>query len=515
MNNVSNRTSIGQKTLKLFLLISVFLTLTSLYYQDAEQISINVLDKYPITAEIIALRDRIDEILTDYDSFEYDFGLKIVSMEIPQTFYELQSDKPLSPASNLKIITTAAAFDMLGSDFRWVTEFHINDSNNLYIRSSGDPTWNDSYRKGMINRVTKSIADSLKKHGFTSINNIIVHPGAFNNAPIGLGWRLENRLHSFSAKSSAIAFNDNAVQVRIAPATVGNNARITLYPVNAGFRVVNNVRTTANRNSQGINFSADHDRNTITVMGNIWVNSRAQYRTIAVPRPDLYSLEILKHKLREHGITVRGNSLYQELSARTLSIEKYSNYFPIVSPPLYEVTEEINKRSNNFVSNQLFITIADKNENNLDSEKLIKQWLNTHKVSADSLLMYDGSGLSYLNKTTADILVDVLKIMGETSYFEEYKNTMAICGVDGTLRLAFQDERLHRKVYAKTGFISGVRGLTGYVYTKDNEILAFSFLVNKEGSRINNFNNIIGRILVELVEFTRNDLQANYLQERI
>ena len=503
MRNYNKKRSKAEKLILLLFMVFVFFSLTSVIITDYKPDNLVLLDYYPITPEIISLRERIDAILEDYASFEYTIGLKIVSIDVPQIFYELDSDLALAPASNLKVITSAAGFELLGADFQWTTDFFVSPANNLYIRASGDPTWSDSYSRNRLNNITKSIADSLKSHGFSTINNIIVSPSGFNSAELGLGWRLENRLHAYSAKSSALAFNDNSVQIRISPTTAGSNARINLHPVNAGFKVINNVRTTTNRNSQGFNFSAEQDSNTVTVMGNIWVNSRPQYRTIAVPRPDLYSLDVLSGKLKEYGIRINGRIYHDTLLPRDISSNRYEKKFSLYSPPLYEVAEEINKRSNNFITNQLFLTIEDQNTWSVDSEKIIKQWLLSQNAVVDSLKMYDGSGLSYLNTTTADLLVDVLRIMSKSEWADEFKMSMAISGIDGTLKNALNDERLNNRVYAKTGFISGVRGLTGYIYTQENELLAFSFIVNKEGSRITNFNRIIERVLIELFEFKR------------
>ena len=458
------------------------------------------------TQDVINLQGRIDDILAEYDSFHYDYGLMVVSLDNPQILYDFQADKPFVPASNLKIVTSAAAFDLLGADYRWVTEFYLNNSANLYIRPSGDPTWNNSYKAGMINQVTKSIADSLRINGFSTLNNIIIDPGTFQNNTLGYGWRESNRMATYSAKSSIMAFNDNAIQVQINPTTVGEQASINLYPVNTGFTVINNVTTTSSRNQQNLTFHTDPESNRITVSGTIWVNSRTQYRSLAIPRPDLYALDALREKLEEFDITIRGDIYYHTLSGRDIILNNYTHYFSLFSPPLYEITNEINKRSNNFIANQLFLTISEQSWEALGSENLIKQWLTRYNVPTEGLSMYDGSGLSYLNHITPEILLNVLRIMAKSPSASVYQHTLAISGVDGTIRNAFQEPILNRRVFAKTGYISGARGLSGYIWTDDGELLAFSFLVNKDDSQISNFNRIIERILVELTEFSREDL---------
>ncbi|MCL2063080.1 MAG: D-alanyl-D-alanine carboxypeptidase/D-alanyl-D-alanine-endopeptidase [Candidatus Cloacimonetes bacterium] len=497
-----------QKSIKLFfILIFAFLQTSSIYpiFQNYDS-NVEQVRYQPITSDIIALHLRINDILADYDSYGYNYGLRIESLSYPQIFYDVKGDIPFVPASNLKIITSAAAFALLGPDFRWETEFYLNNHGNLYIRPSGDPTWNNSYSSGMINRVTSSIADSLHAKGFSTINNIIIDPGSFQSSSLGMGWKESNRMYTYSAKPSIIAFNDNSIQVNINPNSVGEPAKIGIYPVNTGFEIINNVNTTATRSQQRLSFHTDQMSNILTVSGNIWVNSRTQYRSLAIPRPELYALDVLVEKLEEFGITIRGDAYFHALSGRDIIINNYSHYFSIYSPTLHEITNEINKRSNNFVANQLFLTISDQSWETWGSERIIKQWLIRNHVNIDDLKMFDGSGLAYLNQTTPSLLVNVLRIMADSQWGNEFQNTLAISGVDGTIRNAFQEDILNQRVYAKSGYISGVRGLSGYIRTHDGELLAFSFLVNKDDSRISNFNRIIERILVELATFSRDEI---------
>jgi D-alanyl-D-alanine carboxypeptidase/D-alanyl-D-alanine-endopeptidase (penicillin-binding protein 4) len=460
----------------------------------------------PPTPDILELRERIDRILESYESFGYTIGLSVVSLDIPQVFYDLEKDTPLVPASNLKVITTAVGLDQFGSDFVWETDFFTGSTNNLYIRASGDPTWTDMLNRGSLNRLFRSIADSLRANGITTISgDIVIDPGTFSDFPLGVGWRETNRIQAYSALSSAIAFNENTVQAVIRPTTVGNRATISLSPVNTGFTIINNVNTTANRNSQGISFATEATRNAVRISGNIWDRSRPQYRTFAIPVPADYALHLFRTRLQEQGITIRGNVQYRRFTEENPTLSRYTRIFTIESLPLPRVLDEVNKRSNNFMSNQLFLTIGDVHNNAGDTENIIKRWLRFNSVAADSLMMFDGSGLSYENRCTVGLLTSILKVMYDTDNFEVFHNSLAISGQDGTLRNVFNCETLNRKVHAKTGFILGVRGLTGYIRTADGEMLGFSLIINHEGSRIRNFNRIAEAILLELATFTRGD----------
>ena len=495
--------------LKVVLIIvsGVFLT-SSFSYNDSfevfEEDMIEVNEYNLLSPEILSLQDKIKRIIDSYDEFDYDLSLKIISCDNSQVFYEYQPNKALIPASNLKLITTAFAFDQLNPDFRWKTDFYQNPSGKLYIKASGDPSWNDSFKRGMINQITKSIADSLKIRGIHHVmGDIIIDPGTFHDYQMGFGWKDENRIHTYSAKPSVIAFNDNSVQVRINPTSNGKIASITLYPVNSGFKIINNVKTTNNRRMQGFDFSTDHLSNTITIQGNIWERSKTQYRSLAVPRPDLFAINIFKEKLLENNIRLNGHVYYKSISDNELFTEQYDKIFSIFSVPLKEVVAEINKNSNNFMANQVFLTLGERNLHVWQTENFIRQWLANNNIPIKNLKMYDGSGLSSYNTCTTDVFTGVLKIMYDSEYFSEFYNSLAISGRDGTLRNSFNNALLNRNVYAKTGYISGARALSGYIKTADSEILAFSFIINKENSRIRNFNNFMERILAELATFSR------------
>jgi len=487
------------------LLVSVFCIFISSSFntQTHDEIEEFIL---PITPDILELRERIDSILESYNSFDLDIALSIISLDLPQVFYELEAETPFVPASNLKVITSAVALDKFGSDFKWETDFYTSNTNNLYIRASGDPTWNDMLYRGSINRLFRSIADSLRANDITNISgNVIIDPGTFSDFPLGKGWRERNRIEAYSSLSSALAFNENTVQARIRPSTAGNRANISLFPSNNGFNIVNNVTTTADRNNTGISFDTDQASNTVRVSGRIWERSRPQYRTFAIPIPDDYALNLFRTRLQEQGITINGDVRYHRFTAENPSLSRYTRIFTIESMPIPRVLDEINKRSNNFMSNQLFLTIGDVHNNAGDTENIIKRWFQTNNISADSLMMFDGSGLSYENRTTVGMLTSVLKLMYQSEHFDVFHNSMAISGQDGTLRNVFRCETLNREVHAKTGFILGVRGLTGYIRTADGEMLGFSLIINREGSRIRNFNQIAERVLLELAIFERGD----------
>jgi D-alanyl-D-alanine carboxypeptidase/D-alanyl-D-alanine-endopeptidase (penicillin-binding protein 4) len=457
----------------------------------------------PITEDVIALRERLDDIFAEYRNGRFDYGMKVISLHIPQTLYEVNHETPFAPASNLKVITTAAGFHFFTPDYLWATDFYLNSFGDLYIRGSGDPTWNERYRRTRINALFKTIADSLAHRNITSVRNVIVERGTFNDFQMENSWRPENRLAAYSAKPSIIGFNDNTVQIQINPTTVGSHARISFSPVDAGFVLLNNVITTDNRRAQNFSYHPDTLSNAITINGAIWRGSQTAYRTIATPRPDLYALDIIRHKFTEFAINTTGLIYYDSIPERELNSRRYEKLFSLETYRLAQTSNDINKFSNNFNSNQLFLAIGERHGHAWQSENAIKEWLSNNHIPVEGLQMYDGSGLSPLNRCSPDIFVYVLKLMYQKVYFEEFKKTMAIAGVDGTLRRQLTSPQLKGNVFAKTGYIAGVRGLTGYMHTADGELVAFSLLVNRYHGNVAAFYEMTEKLLMEIYNFSR------------
>jgi D-alanyl-D-alanine carboxypeptidase/D-alanyl-D-alanine-endopeptidase (penicillin-binding protein 4) len=359
------------------------------------------------------------------------------------------------------------------------------------------------------------MTDSLKSNGVYRIyGNLIVDPGTFNNHKLGYGWKEENRAKSYSAKSTALAFNDNLLQLIVTPTTHGNQAELEVKPADFGFEIINEVMTVNSRRTEPIVVEMDSLANKFTIHGSIRTKGRPQTKYVAIPNPNQYALDMIRGKLDEYFLDIVGKSYFGSMPEINTFTGYYEKLFSIESPYFNEVITVINKNSYNFYANQLFLTIGNEIESSAKSEQIIKDWLNANKVPADTLIMHDGSGLSIHNRVSVSILTGVLKLMYKSKHQERYFNSLAVSGKDGTLKKAFKDELLHERVFAKTGYVLGARALSGYIRTADGEMLAFSFIINKNKSGIDNFNDIMEEILLELATFERTTI-AKALQAKI
>jgi len=445
--------------------------------------------------EIIALRTRIDNILEPYLTKDYQIGLKVISLTTPQVLYSYNDEQPLTPASNLKLITTSAAYNLLGSNFIWQTDIYADDDNNIYLQASGDPTFT---AKG-LESLFKAMADSLRYYRSSRIRgNFYVDQGSFHDSAIGYGWRTSNLSNTYSSKPTALAFEENCAQVVIKPTKINSPPVIEIFPVDTGFEIVNKSLTTPWKKEQNIIVAVDSLANKLVISGRIWEKSKPQWRSFAVQKPDLYALSIVGKKLQEQKMIIEGGVHYTSLREEAYQDRKYQKLFTIQSGCLQEVISEINQKSNNFMANQLYLTIGQKVGLAPQSHIYIKQFLTQNKIDSTSLTMYDGSGLSRYNQCSPDLLVQILKFMANSPDFTGFYQSLAVTGTTGTLK-AFKNPLLANKVHAKTGYIIGARALSGYLMTQDGNLLAFSFMINKEKSQLNNFYDLAEQILLELV----------------
>jgi D-alanyl-D-alanine carboxypeptidase/D-alanyl-D-alanine-endopeptidase (penicillin-binding protein 4) len=502
------------KILKIgFIAILLFLN-SSFYSAKIETIFVpSLVIKEENPNAVSDIQNKINKIFEDYENHNFIYGLKIFSLDRNELIFSHNADKEFTPASNMKLITSAVALQLLSPEFRWKTDFYYNTENNLYIRGCGDPTWNDKYRSAKWNNLYNAIADSLTSKNVKTINNVFLETGNFNEFPVDYGWKEENLLATYSAKSSFFAFNDNTLGIKVEPGVKNNDpAIITIIPVNFGIEYVNNIKTSSMSRGNGIRIDYDYENNVLNLEGKIWLRAKPLYKTIATPNPESFAMDILKGKFEEFEIEVENEFMYRKMSDDLLANTSYKHIFSLVSPKLKKILYDINKRSNNFTANQLFLTIGNSQNNVWNTDKIVIDYLNYYNINTDLLKMYDGSGLSIHDRVSPDLLVDVLTHMRASDYFFDYCNSLAIAGKDGTLWNRFTSDITKGKIQAKTGYIIGVRSLSGYFVTQENELMAFSFIINKKGSTIPYFNEITDSLLTELILFSRKNITENIVE---
>ncbi len=411
-------------------------------------------------------------------------GVLVEALETGEVLYERNADKPFIPASNMKVVTAAAALELLGPDYVYktivATKAGIEDGRldgDLYIRGSGDPS--------LVFEEMERLAEALRFRGLELIDgDVVLDDGLFAVAgPVDPDAHEGDR--AYHARVGALSYNFNAVAVRVAPSGGrGDRALVSLSP-ETGFVDITNRAVTASAGSRStivVRRRRVDGRNIIEVEGRVPAGSpgRAFYRSLDDPTGWFGSG--LTAALDRAGIEVTGRARRGATPGDAVELVTHE------SKPLALLARDLGKFSNNFIAEQVLLTIAaEAGEVPATTEagaRSVSDYLGgvVPDTMVADLRVVDGSGFSRTNRLTPRAIVSVMRSVltsFETSY--EFGGSLSVSGRDGTLsdRMGYPD--LEGAVRAKTGLLDGVTAISGVTVTNAGEEVLFSILVNGFG----------------------------------
>ena len=280
--------------------------------------------------------------------------------------------------------------------------------------------------------------------------------------------------------------------------------------------VSGNITTAGENSGADINAGYTNDSKTIVISGKIPLNHKSSIKYLAAKNPAEFGAFVLRETLLGNGIEVNGNIVCtrdgcsQIKDTKTFAINEGQSFQTTLtiyrSPKLSEIIKVINKISNNLYAENLFLTIAKKRHKEGNSEEAalaVQEILKKAGLNLERLYMVDGSGLSRFNLITPHETVQLLSNMARSLYAEAFYNSLAISGEEGTLkdRRKGTSTSTLMNIRAKTGTMTHVRNLSGYVTTNNGELLAFSFLCNNHDVPRTAIDNLYDRILARLAAF--------------
>jgi serine-type D-Ala-D-Ala carboxypeptidase/endopeptidase (penicillin-binding protein 4) len=428
----------------------------------------------------------------------------VVSLDRGDTIFSLNPDLPLAPASNMKLFSTAAALYYLGPEFRYSTfalaDGEIRDGSlhgDLVLYGTGDPAISSRMLGGALPPL-RALADSLTALGIREIRGDVVGDGSyFDDMWIGEGWRDEYRLASYSAPIGALSLAENIISLRVLPgAAAGAPAVIRTVPATEGLLVQNQVRTVASGTSS-IRFR--YDPAGLVIEGQIARGNPGIARTVTVVDPANFAAAAFRNVLEQAGIAVHGGVRTirtpgeSPITRAGLANEGDGNgaRAPRVvgthlSPPLSEVVTVTNHISQNLYAEALFKTVgrvALGEGSFTGGARAVQYFLECEKpMDGTGVRFVDGSGLSPLNRVTARSTIHLLDLMTRTDVWDAfYASLPEAANPEGgrhSLRGRMGGTPAARNLRAKTGTISNVSSLSGYVQAANGERLAFSIYVN-------------------------------------
>jgi len=425
------------------------------------------------------------------------WGILIVDPEKHDTLYAHNAVKLFIPASNQKLVSSSVMLEQLGPEYRFRTTFAAHGTvangtlnGDLAVIGRGDPTMSDRMLEGDAMTAMRAIADSLSQRGIRRITGNVVAVGdAFPGPVAGAGWPWDGLDGASFAGVDELLFNEGLSVLRVRAGTnVGDPAIVETRPA----RTFPNVRVTATtvardtsatlgtgragRGGTGTRTSAYNDTltSTVIVRGQIAIGDSA---TISFPQhdPNTAFIGALTEALGERGIAVDRQVTQWNQSPQVDSL------FTVLSVPLKEIMPAIMKPSQNQIAEVFLRTLGLERAGvgTADSgRRVVERQFAAWQIPPDAFIVRDGSGLSRSDLISPEAIVSILEVMRHSPNFQVFYESLPIAGVDGTIRTRMRDTPAQGNLRAKTGTLSMVRSLSGYVRTPDGRLLEFSMLCN-------------------------------------
>lgn len=377
----------------------------------------------------------------------------------------------------MKLLTTATGLMTLGTNYDFKTmlfaDTSIHDSvesGNLYLKGYGDPDFTTQELAELIS--------SVKQAGIKKIEgDLIGDVSYFDDKQWGVGWMWDDEPYGFAAYNSPLTINHNCVQVTVHSGyNAGDPPTVIIDPPTAYVSLENN----ATMNDTGANTLVVSRKyaerlNTITVDGTMPIGAPDDVEEITVWKPEMYFLTLAKEELRRQGIELDGTITVDTLPANAKLLAAHLQ-------PMDSMIVYLNKVSDNLSAENLLKIIGATQYGSPGTTQhgisVVKRVLAGFGIDSTKFLMVDGSGVSHYDLLTPEIYIKLLTGMyNQKNLFDLYYASLPIAGVDGTLSNRMKNTPAQNNVHAKTGSISGVSTLSGYVHTADNEPLAFSIMM--------------------------------------
>jgi D-alanyl-D-alanine carboxypeptidase/D-alanyl-D-alanine-endopeptidase (penicillin-binding protein 4) len=475
----------------------------------------------PLSKNTNSIKELQNDLIALVESSDFAnsmIGVSVLSLRTGEFFFRHNSNKNFIPASTLKLITTAAALDYLGSDYRYTTRLYLDGdladnglfTGNIIIRGAGDPSFSRFYREKPL-EIIEQFVNCLDSLGISSIQgNIIGDDSYFDDVYYAPGWAWDDMLYPYSAQVNAISINDNKLDFFVFQGdTVGETTKISVYPENSYIRIINNVKTGSSEELTNISLVRDYGTNLIELKGVIAYDSTDNnYDKISatIDNPTLFFLNIFREELENKFIRFRGALLDIDDIDVKHDYTALETICEFKSPTLSEMIKVINQSSHNLSAELLLKTISKENTgsgNFMNGIEEINNYLNENGINHSSVSINDGSGLSRLNLISPDYMVTLLSSVYRSEFKDIFRASLARPGEFGTLERRMRRSLAAENVIAKTGSMNNVSNISGYVTTSDGEELAYSIMMQGftvPGSLAHNLQDLM---LMRLSSFSR------------
>jgi D-alanyl-D-alanine carboxypeptidase/D-alanyl-D-alanine-endopeptidase (penicillin-binding protein 4) len=440
------------------------------------------------------LTKRVNAIINQPSLKNVRFSIHIVRADSGRTVYSHNSKEPLVPASNMKIITTAAALKYLGADHKYKTRVGMCDDT-LVVIGSGDPLLGDKTTDDKYTRkagwIFEDIIAALKRKHITTIKDIIIDSGIFDDQCVHPSWSKKELNKPYACEVSGLNYRGNCID--ISAKKTGKRVVVSIHPKTAFIKTHNKV-IPISKGTSTIGSYRNRQPNTIVIHGKC--KSKIGPFAVAIERPAAFFGFLLAENLAKTGIKTKG-----ELIEKAVSDDCNVTVLTEFNTPIADCLARCNKDSFGLAAEALFKTIAanssitNKKGSWAAGRRIISSYLSALGIDRSQFYIADGSGLSRQNELSAYAITKVLSDVYKGRDWPLYKASLAVGGGDGTISRYFKEQKYKGKICGKTGYIAGVKALSGVCTTPEGDYL-FSILANKtNGTTRTAINNIAKAII--------------------
>ena len=469
---------------------------------------------------VARLRRDLDTIFSARLMDQAQWAVVVRAAGTGEVLFERNPAKLMVPASNMKIVTLAVAAQALGWDTTFTTTLEASGSvdngvlrGDLYVRGGADPTINTRDARGAA--VFAGWGAALNAAGITRIDGrIIGDDNLFDDEGLGAGWAWDYLQYGYAAPTGALQFNEDVASLQVTPgASIGDPAVVSLSP-GSGLTVQNKALTAAAGTPETIDYRRFLDRPVLEITGLVPLpppgvaaaETRTVGREVAVLNPTLYFIRSLKDALMLQGIPVTGDPVDIDDLDPQPTVERRI-IARTESPTLREIGAVMMKVSQNLYADTLLKAMGASSTGTgtvAAGRDVMLAALRDWKLDETALVIADGSGLSRYNYLTADVLASLLdRMYADPRHREPFISTFAAMGREGTVASRLRKTRAEGNARVKTGSLSNMRALSGFVQTRDGEMLVFSMIANDFTIPAAAVNGIADLAVQALADFSR------------
>lgn len=431
------------------------------------------------------LATRLDAVLDRFASSGAVIHARAVELPAGREIYARRSDEPCMPASNFKLLVSAAGLDMFGPGHTFKT-YLARAGDDLWLIGTGDPGPGD-YRLaraagGTPVTLLEQWAIELERRGIHRIaGDLVFYDGAFDRQLVHPAWYKHFLVHWYAAPVTGLNFNDNSIDVTVSPGEPGQPARYEVMPPVENIQIINRC-ITGEKKAPSIRKSPGEP--VYTLDGGC--TERKELISKPVDDPGAFFAEALRVQLAKRGIQIAGRVRRSETPLDGVMPPPASRIIATHETKITDVLARINKNSQNMFAECMAKLTGQAYEAQRgrrapgsweSGATALHAFLKKSGIDDSKLSAIDGSGLSDRNRVTTRMLTELMTVMFSRPDAQAYRDSLTIAGVDGSLRARMPG--LKGKVYGKTGYIGGVCSTSGYLQTRDGQWLAFSFIYNK------------------------------------